>query len=159
MGKSAFYFLLAAGLILQSCGIDKKASKSFELGKYQTSIDLYQQILKKNPNDGMANYYVAESYRLSNRMDDALPYYEKAIAGGVANDSIGMNYAFALKANQQYDQALTQMNNYLASATALDLTRAELVELARTSFEASFAPPEQRAGWIHELEAYAASAP
>lgn len=116
MGKSAIYFLLAAGLLLQSCGIDKKASKSFDLGKYQTSIDLYQQILKKNPSDGMANYYVAESYRLSNRMDAALPYYEKALAGGVSNDSIGMNYAFALKANQQYDQALNQMNSYLASA-------------------------------------------
>lgn len=103
-------------LLVSGCSIEKKASKSFDLGQYQSSIDLYDQLLKKNPQDGMANYYVAESYRLSNRLAAAKPYYEAALAQGVSNDSIRMNYAFALKANQEYEKARTEMQQYYASA-------------------------------------------
>ena len=103
-------------LVLSACSIEKKASKSFDLGQYQTSIDLYQQMLDKNPNDGMANYYVAEAYRRSNRLAEAKPYYEKALSNGVSNDSIRMNYAFSLKANQDYQDARKEMETFLASS-------------------------------------------
>jgi adenosine deaminase len=43
--------------------------------------------------------------------------------------------------------------NYVATARALGLTRDELARLAANSIEASFAPAEQRVGWLAELDA------
>lgn len=48
--------------------------------------------------------------------------------------------------------------NFIASAEALDLSRAELVQLARNGFCASFASPEQKQVWLDELDAYAGQA-
>lgn len=47
--------------------------------------------------------------------------------------------------------------NYLATASALDLSRDELAKLARNSFEAAFVADEERAGWIGELDQYLAN--
>lgn len=100
---------LVGVVMLSSCGLEKKASKSFGLGEYQTSIDLYKKILEDEPDNALANFYVAESYQLSNRPDESLPYYERALARGLSSDSLQqralLNYAFALKANARYDDA------------------------------------------------------
>ncbi len=48
------------------------------------------------------------------------------------------------------------VDNYLATADALELDRDELVTLARTSLEASFAPIGQRRRWLDELDSYLA---
>jgi adenosine deaminase len=48
--------------------------------------------------------------------------------------------------------------NIAAVAEALDLGRQELVQLSRNAFEAAWLSPEQRAGYLAELEAYARSA-
>jgi len=109
-------FFFGILVLINGCSIEKKASKSFDLGQYQSSIDLYNQILKKNPQNGAANYYVAESYRLSNRLAAAKPYYEKALEQGISNDSIRMNYAFALKANQEYEKARDEMQSFLSNS-------------------------------------------
>jgi adenine deaminase len=45
--------------------------------------------------------------------------------------------------------------NFLASAQALKLSRADLVTLARNSLHASFVTPAERAPWLAELEAVA----
>ena len=44
--------------------------------------------------------------------------------------------------------------NFIATADALDLTRDELVQLARNSFSASFAPEASIAKWQAELNDY-----
>ena len=48
------------------------------------------------------------------------------------------------------------VDNYLAVATALGLSRSDLGLLARNSFEASFAQPDQRARWLADLDSYLA---
>ena len=45
--------------------------------------------------------------------------------------------------------------NFLATADALDLSREELVELARNSFTAAFVTQEERRPWLDELSAIA----
>ena len=45
-------------------------------------------------------------------------------------------------------------DNYLAVAEALELTRDELAELARNSFEAAFLRVEERQGFLAELDQY-----
>ena len=48
--------------------------------------------------------------------------------------------------------------NFIATADALDLSKTELVQLARNSFEAAFVSEEQKQVWLDELDAYLKSA-
>lgn len=91
--------------LLVGCSAEKKATKAFRLGKYQTAIDLYKSRLAKNPDDGQVNYLVAEAYRLSNRIREAEPYYAKAGGPGVPADSVRFYYGESLKANEKYAEA------------------------------------------------------
>lgn len=50
------------------------------------------------------------------------------------------------------------LQNYLETAQALQLSRDELVQIARNSLEASFVSDAERAPWLARLEAVAASA-
>src|SRR5687768_5860687 len=88
-------------ICLAACSAEKKAAKTFRLGKYQSTIDIYKKQLAKNPNDGRANYFVAESYRLSNRIKDAEPYYAKAGGRGLDRDSIKFYLAQAQEVNRK----------------------------------------------------------
>jgi peptidoglycan-associated lipoprotein len=105
--------IVVAGLLVASCGINKKANKAFELGRYQSTIDLYSKVLEKNPNDAEANFFVADSYRQSNRLFESAPFYERAMLNGLKNDSVQLYYAFALKSRGQYAQARQQLEQYL----------------------------------------------
>ena len=98
-------FIVVILLSLAGCSSEKKATKAFRLGKYQTTIDIFKEALDKNPNDGRANYYVAEAYRLSNRLKEAEPYYEKAGGRGINPDSVKFYYGQALEINGKYDAA------------------------------------------------------
>ncbi len=99
-------FLL--GLTAVACSVEKKATKAFNRGEYQKTIDL----LKKSAtgdNSGKANFLIAESFRLSNRAKEAEQYYQRAKGGGFDKDSIQFYYAQALKTNGKYDEAKTQL--------------------------------------------------
>lgn len=98
-------FVLASAVLLASCSPEKKAQKSFRYGKYENTISYYKGVLRKQPNNGPANYYVAESYRLSNRIKEAEPFYAKAGGRGINEDSAKFYYAKSLQANAKYDEA------------------------------------------------------
>lgn len=98
-------------LSLLACSVEKKAAKSFKLGKYQTSIGLYNKILSRNSGNPKANYFVAESYRLSNRIKDSELYYAKAGGAGIDHDSVKFFYAQALKANGKYNEARQELQD------------------------------------------------
>ncbi len=98
--------LVFVGLvILAACSPEKKAIKSFRLGKYENVIDYYKGVASKQPNNSKANYYIAESYRLSNRIKEAEPFYAKAGGKGVNPDSVKLYYAKSLQANAKYEEA------------------------------------------------------
>jgi peptidoglycan-associated lipoprotein len=98
--------LILAGLIVVAgCSPEKKAMKSFRYGKYENVIDYYKGTLKKDPNNGRANYYLAESYRLSNRIKESEPFYARAKGKGVNPDSVKLYYAKSLQANAKYGEA------------------------------------------------------
>jgi peptidoglycan-associated lipoprotein len=103
--------------VLAACSADKKAMKAFRLGKYQNTIETYKKTLAKNPNDARANYYVAESYRLSNRIKEAESYYAKAGGRGVDKDSVRFYYAQSLKANSKYDEAKKQLEEIVQTTS------------------------------------------
>lgn len=80
-------------------------------GKYQSVISYYKGVLAKDPNNSKANYYIAESYRLSNRIKESEPYYAKAKGPDVNRDSVKLYYSQSLKANGKYDEAKTQLED------------------------------------------------
>jgi outer membrane protein OmpA-like peptidoglycan-associated protein len=101
--------------LLAACSAEKKANKAFRLGKYQTTIDIYKKKLAASPNDGKANYFVAESYRLSNRLQQAEPYYAKAGGRGIDKDSVKFYYAESLQSNKKYTEARKVLEDVIAA--------------------------------------------
>ncbi len=99
-------FLLALVVLsLAACSPQKKAQKNFKLAKYQNVINYYTKVLEKQPNNSKANYFVAESFRLSNRIKDAEKFYAKASGPGIDKDTVAIYYAKALQANGKYAEA------------------------------------------------------
>ncbi len=105
--KTWFRLLLSVFLILFlfSCSPERKAIKAFKLGKYQNTINFYKDVLAKQPGNGKANYFIAESYRLSNRIKESEKYYERAKGPSVPKDSVLFYYSESLKANGKYAEA------------------------------------------------------
>jgi outer membrane protein OmpA-like peptidoglycan-associated protein len=104
-------------LLVSACSTEKKAIKAFKAGKYQNSIDLFRKNLASNPDNGKANYFVAESYRLSNRIQEAEKYYSKAGGKGIDKDSVQFYYGQALKANSRYADAKKVMQELASQST------------------------------------------
>ena len=103
-------------IVLVACSPEKKAMKSFRYGKYESVISYYKGVLRKQPGNGSANYYIAESYRLSNRIKEAEPFYAKAGGRGINADSVKLFYAKSLQANSNYDEARTVLESLESDA-------------------------------------------
>jgi peptidoglycan-associated lipoprotein len=116
--KSTFFSLLVLLLAVSACSTEKKAQKAFLLGKYQNAIELY----KKTGNNPKANFFIAESYRLSNRYKEAEQFYARAGGRGIDKDTVKFYYAQSLKANAKYDEAKKQYEELIAS-TSNDLLK------------------------------------
>lgn len=112
-----FIIPVIAIVLLAACSAERKANKAFRLGKYQTTIDIYQKKLAANPNDGKSNFFIAESYRLSNRIKEAEPFYAKAGGRGIDKDSVKFYYAQSLEINRKYDEARKVLEELSASTT------------------------------------------
>ncbi len=112
-----YVYFLCITILLASCSAEKKTAKAFRLGKYQNVIDFYKKRLAKNSNDAKANYFIAESYRLSNRLKEAELFYAKAVHGrGVNHDSVQYYYAEAQEANQKYGEARKTLEELAANS-------------------------------------------
>ncbi|MBI1768629.1 MAG: OmpA family protein [Bacteroidetes bacterium] len=109
-------FIVSFALWTLSCSPEKKAQKDFKYAKYERVIKYYKGVLSKQPNNPKANYFVAESYRLSNRIKEAEPFYAKAKGRGSKKDSAGLYYAKSLQANGKYDLEKKELEELAASA-------------------------------------------
>ncbi len=115
--KKIFYSAVALLLLVATaCSPLKKAESKFEAGEYETAIDMFGKLSTKRGFEGRANYYIAESYRRSNRIWEAAPFYNAAIRSGFDPDSAQFYYGFALKARGEYDEAINVLEGLLASA-------------------------------------------
>ena len=100
-----------------SSGKLSKADKHFLRGEYEAAIPLYKAQVTKGKNAPVANFRIGEAYRLSNRLDQAEPYYKAALDGHARPADLGYRYAEALKANGKYDEAATRFTTYAESGT------------------------------------------
>jgi outer membrane protein OmpA-like peptidoglycan-associated protein len=122
--------LLVIVSLLISCGGEKKMTKAFKQGKYEKVINYYTDVLQKDPNDGNANYYIAESFRLSNRINMAEPFYAKAKGPDKTEDTVKLYYAKALQANGKYEEARQQLNDLEAGTEDEGMKKRATKELA-----------------------------
>ncbi|MDX5422843.1 MAG: hypothetical protein LPK14_11365, partial [Hymenobacteraceae bacterium] len=106
---------------LGACGTGRyisKGDKRFEQEQYERAIEFYKQALGKANNPGELNYKIAESYRLSNRISEAEPYYKAALDANYRKEDAYFYYGLALKANGKYEEALNQFEDYLRVGTS-----------------------------------------
>lgn len=119
--------ILFVALLIVGCSVEKKALKSFNRGEYQNTINLLKG--SKAGNSGRANFLIAESYRLSNRVKEAEEYYEKAGGRGFDKDSIQFYYSQALKTNGKYEEAKKELEELQARTTNESLKERAAAEL------------------------------
>lgn len=116
--------------LLISCSLEKKIQKAFDNGQYQQVIDYSLPIIRSNPSNSKAQWYVAESYRLSNRIKESEPYYSKAGNSGFSYDSILYYHAQALRASGRYEEAVTKLEELKSNSR-----NAEIQDLAARQLE------------------------
>ena len=122
--------VLLSFILLISCSIEKKIQRAFDMGQYQQVIDYSLPLIETNPSDSRAHWFIAESYRLSNRIKESEPYYRKATDSGFSADSILYYHSQALRASGNYEEALRKL-----SELKINSRNAEMQDLASRQME------------------------
>ncbi len=121
MKHIAVYLVLTVLLISSCTSLYQKGQSQFLEGDYQLAISSFSKILEEDPENKEANFYVAESYRLTNRIEQSKPYYEKVALEEETFDTY-FRLGQSLKSQGQYEEAkeayskaknLTLDDNYL----------------------------------------------
>ncbi len=113
----------------------KKGVRHYDAGEYNLAVTQFQKAAKGSIDPARLNYYMAESYRLSNRFGEAAPFYQKAIEANTTEPDARFNYAYALKSQGNYAGALEQLQQYVTNTpkttakATLDKARREVETL------------------------------
>ncbi|HVD96670.1 MAG TPA: OmpA family protein [Cytophagaceae bacterium] len=135
MNKLIYASVLALAFMVFSCAPKatkymNKGKQDFEEAEYQFAIENFQTALSKGGPSNDCNYYIAESYRRSNRIHESEQYYKKAIDGGTTEEDAYFYHAMAMKSNGNYEGATNQFKNYINIGTNFDLINKAKAELA-----------------------------
>lgn len=127
--KQYFLSLFVFMLILGGCkSLQEKGTDQYLSGQYQYAINTFSQILEEDPENEEANQIIAESYRLSNRIENSADYYQKLIE----IDPSFERYFFlgqSLKAqqkNEEAKEAFENAKNYTQDEALLARTQREI---------------------------------
>ncbi|NME66473.1 OmpA family protein [Flammeovirga aprica] len=102
------------------------AEKHFLNGEYQPAIHKYENIVssdKYTKEKPEAYFKIAEAYRLSNRLVEALPYYKKAKDSGYENMDMYYYYAYGLELQGDYEKARKLFSRYAKEGDDRQLIR------------------------------------
>jgi peptidoglycan-associated lipoprotein len=130
LNLSKFFCLLVilAGCTPSAMKSYNKGMQHYKQAEYQPAIENFQQSVSKGgPTD--ANYYIAEAFRRSNRMQEAEPFYAKAVENNTNQEEAYYYYGFALKAVGNYVGAAKQLSNYVKIGQNFDLVNRAKNEL------------------------------
>lgn len=126
------YFLWISTLALfglVSCkSLVEKGDNQFLSGQYQYAISTFGQILQTDSTNLKANQTVAESYRLSNRIEKSEPYYRQVVEQEPSFNSYFF-LAQSLKAQQkntEAKQAFEKAKSYTSDESLLARTQREI---------------------------------
>jgi peptidoglycan-associated lipoprotein len=112
--KRSLLLLIFISLLLGACtSLLQKGKNQFQAGEYDFAIQTFSKILENDPENQELNKLIAESYRLSNRIEQATPYYEKL---ALAEEDFLSFYRLAQsqKSNGDYEKALVSYQKALS---------------------------------------------
>ncbi len=131
--SSIYLFLIVVTGVLSGCNYDarlfKKAKQNFEVGEYEWTIREVKPLAQRNYKAKETNYFVAESYRLSNRIQYATPFYLIAKEKGYDDKNINLHLAYAAKANGKYADARKYLKEFIDSKPSRELVVKAEIEL------------------------------
>ena len=104
--------LLGAAPILAQSPVERKANKLFANYAYADAIELYEHILKKNPDNKNAIRKLADSYRLSNNPAKTEEWLRRVIELGIAWNEDYFYLAQALEAGGKNEEAKKQYQKF-----------------------------------------------
>ncbi|MBB6462004.1 OmpA family protein [Flammeovirga kamogawensis] len=124
--KRLLLFISIASIIASCSSPLSVAEKHFETGEYEPAIKKYEAIAENNKyakEKPEAYYKIAEAYRLSNRISEALPYYKKAKDNGYENMDMYFYYAYGLELQGDYEKARKLFSRYAKEGSDRQLIR------------------------------------
>ncbi|NLR89733.1 MULTISPECIES: OmpA family protein [Flammeovirga] len=124
--KRLLLFISVISLVTSCSSPLKVAETHFDQGEYQPAIKKYEEIAKSEKykkEKPEAYFKIAEAYRLSNRMLEALPYYKKAKDAGYQNMDMYFYYAYGLELQGNYKKARSLFERYTKEGTNRQLIR------------------------------------
>ena len=125
MRKLLFLLLIFIGT---SCSVEK----SIEKGEFDAVISKLGDDPNKNTTE--QNVTVGDAYRNSNRLIEAIPFYQAAVNEGTPNESANLYLAQGLKAEQKYEESRIVLEKYLTRARSEEIKkRAEKEQYYRYS--------------------------
>jgi len=111
--------LFLLGIFFTSCHTDKlsnkKALKHFEKGEYELTIKELLPLAKKGFQLDQTNFLLGESFRLSNRISQSLPYYQQAQAKGYVDKMLPYYMAMATKSIGNYELTKSYLSEFIKS--------------------------------------------
>jgi len=141
-----FHLALCFLLLLGGCkSLLEKGNEQFLSGQYQLAIGTFNQILAKDSSNLRARQVLAESYRLSNRIEASVPHYEALVAVEPTFESyfhLGQSH----KANQQVEaakKAFEQASSLTSDDRLLTRVKQELSSLELTASIGEYFPNYQ----------------
>lgn len=131
--KKLLVFGLIIGLI-QSCASGPEAVFNrtytyFERGEFELAIEESKELIKSKFDLANTAYLIAESYRLSNRIDQSIPFYEMAIKSGNQEPMIFYHLAYAHKFLGEYDSEKKYLTEFLSKSPTRDYQIRTEIEL------------------------------
>jgi outer membrane protein OmpA-like peptidoglycan-associated protein len=114
-----YSILCLLGIFLTSCHTDKlinkKALKYFDKGEYDLSIKELLPLAKKGYQLDQTNFLIGESFRLSNRINQSLPYYQQAQAKGYVEKMLPYYMALSAKSIGNYELTKSYLTEFVKS--------------------------------------------
>ena len=115
--KYSILFLL--GIFFTSCHTDKlsnkKALKHFDKGEYELTIKELLPLAQKGFQLDQTNFLLGDSYRLSNRITQSLPYYQQAQAKGYTDKMLPYYMAMSAKSIGNYELTKSYLSEFVKS--------------------------------------------
>jgi len=107
------------GIFFTSCHTDKlsnkKALKHFDKGEYELTIKELLPLAKKGFQLDQTNFLLGESFRLSNRITQSLPYYQQAQAKGYVDKMLPYYMAMSAKSIGNYELTKSYLSEFVKS--------------------------------------------
>lgn len=110
--NSLLALLVSTSVLSAQSPSERRANRLFENFAYEPAIELYESVIKKNPENKAVIRNLAESYRKTNNSIKTEQWLARVIESGIARNEDYLYYAQALETNGKKEEARKQFEKY-----------------------------------------------